>query len=90
VSEQSKQVRTVRMMRTLPKLGSESNFKRIRHEQREFRHYFASYPRLRLTHWEVLPLSESQRDSRTAVRGRATALRSAVASRSLHRSSLCL
>ena len=38
VSEQSKQVRTVRMMRTLRKLGSESNFKRIRHEQRDFRH----------------------------------------------------
>ena len=60
MSEQSKQVRTVRIMRTLRKLGSESNFKRIRHEQREFRPYFASYPRLRLIHSQVVPLSESQ------------------------------
>ena len=60
MSEQSKQVRTVRMMRTLRELGSESNFKRIRHEQREFRPYFASYPRLRLIHSQVVPLSESQ------------------------------
>jgi transposase len=37
VSEQSKRIRTVRMIRTLRKLGYRVDFKRIRYDQRDFR-----------------------------------------------------